>query len=437
MKTHPVLQGSPYRSYVYAYPHKTAYRPIAPRSLESAWSEEPTNSLFLYVHVPFCTMRCGFCNLFTTPNPKDSLVPLYLDALRQQAVAVRSAMPNAQFSRLAIGGGTPTYLDEQGLAEVFDIAEREMGVDLAATPIGVETSPDTLTAAKAALLKERGVNRVSIGIQSFVAAETASVGRPQDPAEVDVALNVLKSAGFSVLNFDLIFGLPAQTVASWLGSIKRALSYEPNELYLYPLYVRPLTALGQSRKAWDDLRLACYREGRETLLGEGYSQVSTRLFRRHGEPSTEGPSYCCQSDGMVGLGCGARSYTRGLHYSLDYAVGARGVREIIGAYLAREPAEFGVADHGFELDANEQRRRFLLQSILHVEGLKVVDYRNRFATDPVADFPELTTLVELGLLDHVDDAWRPTPLGLERADVLGPWFFSERVRSLMEGYEAK
>src|SRR4051794_1350834 len=148
---HPVLTGSPYAGYVYAYPHKTAYRPFAPRPLGEVWRDEPRTGLFLYVHVPFCTMRCGFCNLFTTANPKGDLVAFYLDALRRQAEVVREAIPDARFARFAIGGGTPTYLSERELAELFDLAEGVTGADPRAIPTGVETSPDTCTPGKVAL----------------------------------------------------------------------------------------------------------------------------------------------------------------------------------------------------------------------------------------------------------------------------------------------
>src|SRR5687768_14409673 len=121
---HPVLTGSPYAGYVYAYPHKTAYRPFAPRPLNESWATESRAGLFLYVHVPFCTMRCGFCNLFTTANPKTDLVTFYLEALRRQADVVRVAIPDATFARFAVGGGTPTYLNEAELDELFGIAER-------------------------------------------------------------------------------------------------------------------------------------------------------------------------------------------------------------------------------------------------------------------------------------------------------------------------
>ena len=437
---HPVLRGSAYRAYVYAYPHKTAYRPLAPRALRDVWGGEPRGGLFLYVHVPFCTMRCGFCNLFTTANPKQNLVTFYLDALRRQAEAVREALPDARFAQFAIGGGTPTYLNEAELGEVFDIAEQVMGART--IPTGVETSPDTLTPGKVELLKARGVSRVSIGVQSFIEAEAANSGRPQSRADVDAALSLLAGAGFPAVNIDLIYGLPGQTVSTWLYSLREALRYKPAELYLYPLYVRPLTGLGRSHKEWDDTRLACYREARAVLLSEGYEQVSMRMFRLRNENQNASCSmpdsrYCCQDDGMIGLGCGARSYTRGLHYSLDYAVQPKGVKGIIADYLSRTRADLAAADHGFALDPHEQRRRYLLQSLLNADGLDAAHYAARFNSDAASDFPDLHTFAELGLLAFDGARWVPTALGLERSDALGPWFFSNRVRELMAEYETK
>lgn len=140
---------------------------------------------------------------------------------------------------------------------------------------------------------------------------------------------------------------------------------------------------------------------------------------------------------MIGLGCGARSYTRGLHYSLDYAVQPKGVRGIIADYLARTRDELSRAEHGFALDSDEQRRRYLLQSVLNVEGLDAARYRARFGADPADDFPDLKLFAELGLLSFDGGRWAPTPTGLERSDALGPWFFSPRVRGLMAEYEPK
>src|SRR5262249_25931394 len=156
------------------------------------------------------------------------------------------------------------------------------------------------------------------------------------------------------LNIDLIYGIAGQTYASWLASLDAALAWQPEELYLYPLYVRPLTGLakaGSRDPSWDEQRLPPYRARRDPLLGHGYRQVAMRMFRRAGAPlDHRGDDYSCQSDGMVGLGCGARSYTSKLHYSFDYAVSTSEVRGIIDDFVARDAADFGFAEVGFEMD---------------------------------------------------------------------------------------
>ena len=130
------LRQSPYVSYAYSYPHKTAYRPlpVAVR-LEDVWSRENKDSLFLYIHVPFCEMRCGFCNLFTTTNPNENMIAAYLDALKKQAVEVRRALGDGvRFVRMAIGGGTPTFLEPAELESLFDIAENIFDCNVARVP---------------------------------------------------------------------------------------------------------------------------------------------------------------------------------------------------------------------------------------------------------------------------------------------------------------
>src|SRR5678815_5737602 len=106
-----VLAGSPYVAYSYAYPHKTAYRSLPnPLPLRDVWHHEPQGSLFLYFHVPFCEYRCGFCNLFTLSQPETSLTVRYLAALAREADGIRRALAEPKFARMAIGGGTPTFL---------------------------------------------------------------------------------------------------------------------------------------------------------------------------------------------------------------------------------------------------------------------------------------------------------------------------------------
>jgi coproporphyrinogen III oxidase-like Fe-S oxidoreductase len=426
---------SPYQGYLYAYPHKTAYRRLEPRPLlRDVWAVEPQNSLFGYVHLPFCEMRCGFCNLFTRANPPAEQVTAYLAQLRRQATAVRASLdPAASFSRLAIGGGTPTYLTAPELESLFAILAEAFGAS--SVPLSVETSPATATPDRLAVLAAHATTRISIGVQSFLDSEAHAAGRPQRLAEVMGALQAIRDARIPVLNVDLIYGIDGQTAGTWQHSLDEALRWSPEELYLYPLYVRPLTGLGRrahARADWDRQRLELYRQAVEVLTAAGYVRHSMRRFRRAGAPVPDGPDYCCQDDGMVGLGCGARSYTTDLHYSFDYAVAVPEVRAVIADFLSRPVDDFRYAEFGFHLDAVEQRRRWLLKSLLRAEGVDPAAYTARFGTRHTDDFPQLTDLVDRGWLNASRTVL--TGPGLDHSDAVGPWLVSGEVREAMGSY---
>jgi oxygen-independent coproporphyrinogen-3 oxidase len=432
------LAATRYQSYVYAYPHKTAYRPLdPPRPLGPLWAGERRDALFLYVHIPFCEQRCGFCNLFTRPVPETELIDAYLATLARQTHVVRRALDEGgafAIVRAAIGGGTPTLLQARQLERVIALMHA-MGFR-GGVPMSVETSPETALPDRLAVLVGSGADRISIGVQSFVDAECKAVNRPQRAADVHRALRAIRDARPATLNIDLMYGLPGQTAETWQASLASALEYRPEELYLYPLYVRPLTTLGRKgARAIDQERVALYEQGRDVLRAASYRQVSLRMFRREDAGTNAGPVYCCQDDGMIGLGCGARSYTRAVHYSTEWAVGARGVRDILDRWIQRDAAAFAVADYGFSLDAGEQRRRWLVLSLLADHGLELAAYRARFGSDPAADFPELAELAPHGLAIHTQDAIKLTPEGLGRADALGPWLYSAEVQRRMAEYE--
>ena len=428
----PVLDGSPYQGYLYAYPHKTAYRPLHPRPwLADVWAGERRDALFAYVHVPFCEMRCGFCNLFTRSRPPAEQVRAYLRQLRHEVEAVAEALGRATFSLGAIGGGTPTYLEPSELATLFDLLS---GLGARGIPLSVETSPATATPDRLDVLMAHGTRRVSIGVQSFLDAEAHAAGRPQRRCDVDRALTALRATRVPVLNLDLIYGIPGQTASTWSESLRTTLEWAPEEVYLYPLYVRPLTGLGRRGRPtgdgeWDRQRMALYLQGRDTLREAGYEQLSMRQFRRAGVPVPP-VDYCCQDDGMVGLGCGARSYTSGLHYSFDYAVSVAGVRAVLDDYLGRPPSDFARAEVGFALDEAERQRRWLVKTLLRAEGVTIPQWTQRFGVE----LPDLAPLRARGWLRADGDRVRLTDAGLARSDAIGPWLVSAAVRTAMGEY---
>jgi oxygen-independent coproporphyrinogen-3 oxidase len=165
------------------------------------------------------------------------------------------------------------------------------------------------------------------------------------------------------------------------------------------------------------------------------------MFRRADAPPQGADDYACQTDGMIGLGCGARSYTAGLHYSFDYAVGMHEIRGIIDDYVSRPAADFAHAEYGHRIDTDEARRRHLLQSLLQAEGLELDDYRDRFGSSPMDDYPaELSRFADRGWLENAGpdaEVLRLTPEGLAHSDAIGPELFSPAVQAAMAAYERK
>lgn len=430
-----LLASGEYLSYAYAYPHKTTYRALTPPvDLRELWAGEDRAALFLYVHVPFCEQRCGFCNLYTQVRPKEGVEARYVAAVERQAAVVSDALTGAdgpaRFVQLAIGGGTPTFLGAPLLERVFAAARRLGAADV---PTSIEVSPGTLDDDQLAVLVANRVTRVSVGVQSILPNETAAVQRGQALPDVERVVRRL-AAAVPVCNVDLIYGLPGQTADTLRRSIDHVRDLGANELYLYPLYVRPLTGLGR-RDGWDDRRLALYRAGREHLLALGWEQASMRMFRAPGRVETAGAVYRCQDDGMVGLGAGARSYTRALHYASPYAVSQGAIRAGIEAWMAQTDAQFAQARHGILLEEEERRRRFVLLSLLEA-GFDRAAYVARFGADVLAHLPELAEAVDAGLVTVSDAGLDLTEAGLERSDVLGHWLQSSAVRAARAGWEA-
>lgn len=432
-RLHHFLSGSAYQQYVYGYPHKTAYRAFeTPKPLDEVWAPERSGARFLYVHIPFCEMRCGFCNLFTTVNPVETVVERFLTQLEVEARETASAIGGSAYTRAAIGGGTPTYLTAKQLERVIGLMRDTMGLE--AAPLSVELSPSTVTAEKLEVLGD--ATRLSLGVQSFVEAEVAAVKRPQSNVEVVRTLDLIRAKSKAHLNVDLIYGMEGQTEASFIGSLETALRWRPEELYLYPLYVRPLTFLGKRAASWDDHRLSLYRAGRDWLISHGYQQRSMRVFQRRDVVELQLPEYHAEDDGMVGLGVGARSYTKAVHYAHDWAVEPRAVRSIIDDYLARPADSFRSAHSGFVLNVEEQQRRWVVLTLFG-DGVSDAAFSARFGVAWAEALPWLSSLVEEGLATWSDGWLRLTPRGLELSDTLGPWLFSEDVEARMRAWEAK
>ncbi|MBK8099194.1 MAG: radical SAM family heme chaperone HemW [Planctomycetes bacterium] len=267
----------------------------------------------LYVHVPFCVVKCGYCD-FNSYVVEDRAVHLrFLAALDAELARARAPrQPTSVF----LGGGTPTYLDPEAFAQMFAILARH--VDLAACPeVTVEINPESLTPAKAAIARAAGVNRASMGVQSFAAARLRFLDRAHDAERARAAFGELRAAGFTNVSIDMIFGLPGQTLADWQADLEAALALGPDHLSCYNLTFEPGTKLhhqwqlGHVAPNDEETDRAMFLWTRERLAAAGFLAYEISNFAGRGGMCAHNDHYWLQGD-YVGVGPGASSHRAGV-----------------------------------------------------------------------------------------------------------------------------
>lgn len=410
---------------MYSYPHKTAYGPLSGICLEDYIQRLAGGQNSLYFHIPFCQSKCGYCNLFSVTGQSDDFMTAYVDAMERHAGQLRTIFPEgADFSDLTLGGGTPLLLSEKLLQRIFSIARGRMGFEGA--PVIVETSPAQTTEEKVAVLRQNDVTRVSMGVQSFYDEELRALNRMHRAEQVHRAAHILKKSNFPCINLDLIYGIPGQTVESLLDSAGQAAAYEPEEMFVYPLYIKEGTFLAEKMTIHPETLYEMYHELRDFLIERGYKQLSMRRFVKDPDPLDQGS---CGFGNTISVGCGGRSYIGELHFSTPFALGQRGCMDILQQYM--EKKDFLEVTHGYLLSEEEIRRRYVIKNILFCCGIDREEYRCQFDSEPERDYPLLTEWIRSGLAVADSAKICLTERGISLSDLLGPALISEEVREKM------
>ncbi|MCT4620553.1 MAG: STM4012 family radical SAM protein [Marinisporobacter sp.] len=431
------IESNPYNSYIYAYPHKKAYRVFEESiDLKKLWEKREPTGITLYIHIPFCMNKCGYCNLLSTTQFNECKIDRYVDKLIEEIESVKSFLELKEkeqpFSSVIFGGGTPTILKEEQLKKVLDNIKKILNIDFSKTFFSVEASPKTLTESKLKLLKAYHIDRISMGVQSFMEDELKSIYRYEGVEEIKRASNILFKEDIKIKNLDLIYGIPSQTLDTWEASLEKVISYQPEEIYIYPIYIRENTSLYDKNIRNQDLMIEMYNFATKMLEDNNYIQTSMRNFVRKDRKEQLFPQYSCQEKQMIGIGCGARSYISNVHYSRKYAVEPKNINQIIDDYLIE--TDLSHAKYGYILSVDEQKRRYILKSILKVSGLDIRDYKNKFHTSPLEEYEELRFLLKHKLLIKEDEKLYPSEKGLGYSDYIGPLFISDEVHEKMNTF---
>lgn len=262
-----------------------------------------------YVHLPFCTTKCGYCDFYSLPTVP-GLVDGLVAALNRE-MALRD--PGRPVDSLFIGGGTPTVLPAKALAAILDAVRSRTGP---VTEFTVEANPSSANELKLDLLRERGVNRLSFGAQSFDPDELAILERLHDPGQIEASVRLARRAGFDNINLDLIYAIPGQTPAKWQATLRRAIALDPEHLSCYALMYEPQTALtrrlhaGRITPCDEALEAEMFALTREMLAAAGYKQYEISNFARPGRPCRANVIYWMNRP-YVGFGPSAVSYVNG------------------------------------------------------------------------------------------------------------------------------
>lgn len=314
----------------------------------------------LYIHIPFCSALCPYCD-FAVVVGRAEQHERYVDALIREARGAHSLGP---FQTVFIGGGTPSFIEPSLIARVLSAVEIAPGAE-----VTMESNPESVDRERASIWRAAGVNRLSIGVQSFDDRLLQTLGRTHDAAFVAPAVAAAREAGFDNISLDLIYGSPDESVAQWESSLAAALVLEPEHLSCYALTIEERTSFGtavargtMSEPDQDDLALK-YERAIEVLERAGYEHYEISNWARPGRASQHNLVYWTQGD-YVGLGLGAHSHHGGTRswntrtlasYLSDPTMAREGVEHLTQTQQAEEWV--GLHLRLMNLDVEELQRR--------------------------------------------------------------------------------
>ena len=266
----------------------------------------------IYIHIPFCVKKCIYCDFVSYPDCSDEVRRDYFDALKREAgLAAEQGRADSVF----IGGGTPSLARAEDIAGVISCLQLKPGAE-----ITIECNPGALDRRKLEIYRKAGINRISLGVQSFYDSELKFLGRIHSREQAFEAVEMVRAAGFDNINLDLIFGFPGQTAESWEMSLKTALSLTPEHLSFYSLQIEEGTPLYEMFRKdvvdqiSDDVNRTMYHRALKMLGQTGYSHYEISNAALPGKECRHNLKYWSLKP-YIGLGAAAHSFYRGYRYS--------------------------------------------------------------------------------------------------------------------------
>jgi oxygen-independent coproporphyrinogen-3 oxidase len=353
----------------------------------------------LYLHVPFCRARCSYCD-FNTYVGLDDLFEPYTRALEKEICIATSSLSPQQAHTIFFGGGTPSLLSPAQLGRLIQACRETFDMP-ADAEITAECNPGTVTLDYLRELRVHGVNRLSFGAQSAQPDELKLLGREHDWHQVETAIKNARDAGFGNLNFDLIFGLPWQSLDSWKHTVKAALALEPDHISLYALTIEVGTPMydwtrrGEVPFPDPDLAADMYDHAEEAMGGAGFDHYEISNWCKPGRECAHNLIYW-RNEPYFGLGAGAHGST--VHRR---RWNVKRPADYIGRIERGESVEMNHED----IDERTSRGETMMLGLrLLNEGVSQARFAERYGAPPAHFYArELDEAVSKGLLEVTSD----------------------------------
>jgi oxygen-independent coproporphyrinogen-3 oxidase len=367
-------------------------------------------SASLYVHIPFCERKCIYCDFYSI----ETLAPMeqFLSALVREIDSYAGFAAGVTFQTLFFGGGTPSLLSPAQLRTVIDAVHSAFDIRPDAE-VTVETNPGTVDPGKLAAFREAGVNRLSIGVQSFDDAELRFLGRIHNAEEAGRCIGLARDAGFDNLSMDLIYALPGQTIEQWERTLRHALALQPDHLSAYGLIVEdntPLSKLVAAKQVSPhppDSEAGFFEHTMSTLEDHGFEHYEISNYARPGYRSAHNLNYW-RHGSYLGFGPSAHSFWNG---SGDGQArrwwNVRSVNRYNSLVASGQTAV--ESEELLTTDLLVTERLFLG---LRSDGVNVREFRREFGNSVFErNEPLIRDLVRENLVTFSDDLLRLTPRG--------------------------
>lgn len=372
----------------------------------------------IYIHIPFCKSRCSYCDFATDVFKSEETVERYVNALIKEISNFNSQFSNRSkiqdprskidIDTIYFGGGTPSLLSASDVEKIlqsvyskFDVVEN--------AEITLEMNPATVSLEKLNDFRSLGVNRASFGVQTFDDRSLKLLARGHDSNDARKTFELLRQSGFENISFDLIAGLPHQTLADWKLNLSEAMSLAPEHISLYILEIHEATPLAEQIRSKrqpqpdEDLAAEMYEVMLEKLSKNSYEQYEISNFSKPGFESRHNSKYWFCAP-VFGFGVSAHSFD-----GKTRRANARDTQKYVSLI---ENAETPVVENN-ELSAKQLSAEFAFLNLRMTNGLDIEEYRTRFAIDLKTEFSEdFSRLEELGLIEFDENRLKLTRKGM-------------------------